>query len=309
MLTPSEPPGSQLWPGGPGGVIGILYSLYWHVVIQRDFVRQHMMYYLVQPIIGFVLGAMVYLTITTIFFLFESVVHQAPSNDILASPTIIATQVLFGWMAGFRQRFVLEMIERIGQRPTQETEEDDKTETSTTTKQFEKVLPPITTEGSNTSDSSYTWGLFVFFYASVWLIVFIAGLLFRDQLSALGGTSTTTDAIQTGWLTAIAGGVGGVIRILHKLSWHVSLKQDFDRRYTMYYLVEPVLGFLLGAVVYFIISAGFLTFAGPTDVLASPATITIQIVFGWVVGFRQRYVFEMIDKIAQRISPKGKDNS
>ncbi|MFC1975240.1 hypothetical protein ACFLXQ_02450, partial [Chloroflexota bacterium] len=159
---------------------------------------------------------------------------------------------------------------------------------------------------------SYTWGSFVFLYAIVWLTAFIAGFLFDTQISLyVGETNTNVDAVRAAWFSALAGGIGGVIGILYSLYWHVAMKQDFDRQYVMYYLVQPVMGFVLGAVVYFIIGSGFLLVnlaidrsAESGEVLSSPTIIAIQIVFGWIAGFRQRFVFEMIDKIVQRVSPK-----
>jgi hypothetical protein len=159
---------------------------------------------------------------------------------------------------------------------------------------------------------SYTWGSFVFFYAVVWIIAFLAGFLFDSQLKMiLGDASEYVLAVRAAWFSALAGGIGGVIGILYSLYWHVAMKQDFDRQYIMYYMVQPIMGFILGAVVYFIIGSGFLVVnlaidrsANTGTVLASPTIIAIQIVFGWIAGFRQRFVFEMIDKIVQRVSPK-----
>jgi hypothetical protein len=163
---------------------------------------------------------------------------------------------------------------------------------------------------------TYTWGTFVFIYALVWLGFFIAGYLLYDQIGTqIGNTSDNVDAIRAAWFAALAGGIGGVIGILYSLYWHVAMKQDFDRQYVMYYLVQPVMGFVLGAVVYFIIGSGFLIInfalpdsSDPGAVLSSPTIIAIQVVLGWAAGFRQRFVFEMVDKIVQRISPKDDDD-
>lgn len=164
---------------------------------------------------------------------------------------------------------------------------------------------------------SYTWGSFVFFYALIWLIAFLAGFLFTDAIrDALGTSSSAISAIRAAWLSALAGGVGGIIGIFYSLYWHVAMKQDFDRQYVMYYLVQPIMGFVLGAVIYFIIGAGFILVNFATDpngstqeVLASETVVAIQIIFGWIAGFRQRVVFEMIDKIVQRVLPRDEDTN
>lgn len=153
---------------------------------------------------------------------------------------------------------------------------------------------------------SYTYGLGVFFYALIWLGGFIAGFLLNDVLSAaLGETSQGLTTVRSAWFSALAGGVGGIIGIFYSLYWHVAMKQDFDRQYVMYYLVQPIMGFILGAVIYFIVVAGFLLFnvSGQTA-----ETITaISVVLGFVAGFRQRVVFEMIDRIVKKLLPRSKE--
>ena len=103
--------------------------------------------------------------------------------------------------------------------------------------------------------------------------------------------------------------------IFYSLYWHVAMKQDFDRQYVMYYLVQPIMGFVLGAVVYFIVAAGFLVISfaafpegtSNQEVLASRTVIALQIVLGFVAGFRQRAVFEMIDRIVKKLLPRSEE--
>jgi hypothetical protein len=155
---------------------------------------------------------------------------------------------------------------------------------------------------------SYTWGLFVFFYALVWLIAFFAGLLFRDQLSdALGTSSEMVKVIRSGWLPAVAGGIGGITGILYSLYWRVSKARDFDPQYVMYYLTQPILGFILGAVFYFIIAAGFLTF-NRGELLDTFGVTALYVFLGWSAGYRQRAVLETIEKIMRRILGKSNDS-
>jgi hypothetical protein len=155
---------------------------------------------------------------------------------------------------------------------------------------------------------SYTWGLFVFTYALTWLIAFFAGLLLRDQLSTmLGSTSEMVDVIRSGWFPAAAGGIGGVSGILYSLYWHVSHKRDFHPQYIMYYLTQPILGFILGAVLFFIVAAGFLS-VGQGDLLKnSEVVVALYVLLGWIAGFRQKFVLEMIEKIVRRILGRSND--
>jgi hypothetical protein len=96
--------------------------------------------------------------------------------------------------------------------------------------------------------------------------------------------------------------------ILYSLYWRVAFKQNFDRQYMMYYLVQPIMGFVLGAVTHLIITAGFLTFNNAAGAL-SPITTLVQLVIGFIAGFRQRVVYLMIDKLVQKIAPEESDKS
>jgi hypothetical protein len=158
---------------------------------------------------------------------------------------------------------------------------------------------------------SYTWGTFVLVYALVWLALFVTGIVLTGNINELvqrfAGESGGLTAASTAWYSALAGGIGGVIGILYSLYWRVAFKQNFDRQYIMYYLVQPIMGFFLGAVTHLIISAGFLTFSS-TGVM-SEITVILQMVIGFIAGFRQRVVYLMIDKLVQKIAPEENDKS
>ena len=158
---------------------------------------------------------------------------------------------------------------------------------------------------------SYTWGMFVFFYALVWLIVFVAGIYYVDPSPGDADLSAGAAAIRSAWLSCLAGGIGGVMAILYSLSWRVAIKHEFDRQYIMKYLVQPVMGFVLGAVIFFITSAGFLAFntadvaSGESVFLGGPTLVALTLLLGFIAGFRQRVVYFMIDRIVQKISPQA----
>jgi hypothetical protein len=158
---------------------------------------------------------------------------------------------------------------------------------------------------------SYTWGSFVFFYAVAWLALFVAAIIFTQNINttvgSVAGESGGLAAGRSAWYSALAGGIGGVIGILYSLYWRVAVKQNFDRQYIMYYLVQPIMGFFLGAVTHLIITAGFLTFnASGAD---STITVILQMVIGFVAGFRQRVVYQLIDNLVQKIAPEDADRS
>jgi hypothetical protein len=85
----------------------------------------------------------------------------------------------------------------------------------------------------------------------------------------------------------------------------VAMKQDFDRQYVMYYLVQPIMGFVLGALIHFILVAGFLVFR--INEQAVDTLTALGVVIGFTAGFRQRVVFEMLDRIVKRLLPRSED--
>jgi hypothetical protein len=150
---------------------------------------------------------------------------------------------------------------------------------------------------------SYSWGLLVFGYAAAWLLAFIVGFYYGGILQK---DLTGEAAIVAGALSsALAGGIGGVIGILYSLYWHVSHKRDFDPQYIMTYLVNPIMGFVLGAIIYFVVATGFAVVNLPAEVKQDSTWATLfGVLLGWIAGFRQRFVFETIDKIVQLLTAR-----
>jgi hypothetical protein len=104
-------------------------------------------------------------------------------------------------------------------------------------------------------------------------------LIFDDQLiNILANAQAGQVDLRITWFLALAGGIGGTIGVLYNLYWHVAVKQDFDRHYVKSYLLQPIRGFLLGAVVHFI---WMLIFSWLT------LNFFFLILLGWIAGFRQ----------------------
>ena len=141
---------------------------------------------------------------------------------------------------------------------------------------------------------SYSWGMFVFFYALLWLLVLMAGFFVDITAFIVNGTGI--------WFSTLAGGMGSCVTILYSLSWHISVKQAFDRQYVMHYLVQPFMGCVLGAVIFFMTNGAFsLIKTPPAGTL--DGIIAFQILLGFIAGFRQQVVYDLVDRIVQRLSP------
>ena len=99
---------SMAW-GGMGGVLGALYSLYWHAAKVKDFDKQYMMWYVVQPVIGLPFGALAYAIIGSGFI---SATAETSAGERVAVPLFA---YVVACIASFRQGFILEVIDRIMQ--------------------------------------------------------------------------------------------------------------------------------------------------------------------------------------------------
>jgi hypothetical protein len=165
----------------------------------------------------------------------------------------------------------------------------------------------------NTSRWANTYGWAAFVYEMIWLVFLVSALVLSpgmaDWVAEINGTTQTVDSEKFSmmWNTIVWGGFGGVIGALYSLYWHAAKVKDFDKQYFMWYIVQPVIGLLLGGLVYLIIGAGLMAaLAG-----AVTESLTIRPLFAYAVaciaGFRQRFILEMIDRIIQLLTPSPRE--
>lgn len=148
---------------------------------------------------------------------------------------------------------------------------------------------------------SYTYGLFVFIWGIAWLGLYLWALTEGRGYSA----RVVPPGYEGIWEPIMWGGLGGVCGIFYSLYWHVAIKRDFDRQYVMWYLVQPLLGSMIGMIIYMIITVGFLTIQGtPT-----PANPLFMYLLAFIAGFRQRFFLELIDRIVQTFTPNPRSSA
>lgn len=178
----------------------------------------------------------------------------------------------------------------------------------------------------NISRWTLIYGYPVLLYEVVWFLLLLGSFLFDHSLAVFIANVTKTTfadmaALQMEhifplWNTMAWGGIGGVVGSLYSLYWHAAVEQDFDRQYLMWYIVQPIMGIILGGIVYLIIAAGFISVQvlaaqAATNVseaaqqtMANPAIKAFHSVVAIVAGFRQRFVYEMLDRVVQALTPK-----
>ena len=118
-LIGSEAPGEGLFTavgfwatfvwGGIGGVVGAMYVLWIHVSERQDFERQHIMWYVSQPIMGLILGGVTFLIINAGLLSLQGgqIAAQQLRTEIQFFPALIA------FIAGFRPQFVFGLLTKI----------------------------------------------------------------------------------------------------------------------------------------------------------------------------------------------------
>jgi len=178
----------------------------------------------------------------------------------------------------------------------------------------------------NSGRWSVIYGYPVLLYDLAWFLALLGSLLFDHSLAVFVAKMTGTtfadlaslsmEHIFPLWNTMAWGGIGGVVGSLYSLYWHASVEQDFDRQYLMWYIVQPIMGIILGGIVYLIIAAGFISIQvlaaqAPTvgeaaQAMANPAVKAFHSVVACVAGFRQRFVYEMLDRVVQVLTPQPK---
>lgn len=156
-----------------------------------------------------------------------------------------------------------------------------------------------------------TYGLRLLAYELAWLAVLLAMLIFEKPI-ALGlsslwqftGTVTGMTMLFPMWTTMLWGGIGGVVGALYSLHWHVSVLQDFDKNHWMYYVVHPIMGIILGGIIYLIASAGFLAMGADVTRLNEEHLRWLPALIACLAGFRQKFAYELLDRIMEVLGRK-----
>jgi hypothetical protein len=141
-------------------------------------------------------------------------------------------------------------------------------------------------------------GMLVGFTALI-VITFIPGL-------TLFGVPVASEMITL--LRALAwGGLGGVLGALYNLHWFIQ-HREYDPAYTASYFIRPLMGVLVGAILFLISQAGILAgnafipalpgTPGPTEIPVGPIFLYL---FAILAGFKQEYVLEFFDNVLRAI--------
>ena len=155
----------------------------------------------------------------------------------------------------------------------------------------------------------------IFAYQTIWMVVFallamittVNGTTFSAWVAYLLGVEVTS--AQLNWVvlfmsTLAWGGIGGVTSALWSLYHHISVERDYDPVENLWYYSQPVLGMVLGGIVFLVLGAGFLVVQ--VDLAAQDAALGARLLpaaIAVVAGFRQNMVLELMERIGSLIIP------
>jgi hypothetical protein len=320
--------------GAIGGTTAMLSQLYQHVSLKQDFQRQSLLVYFVQPLTGLAVGiASLYLvaipgalivTFVTDLNVFLADLDWATfwpgltslftgtiANlaETIATSVFVALQILLAWIAGFRQQAGLAKIKPVSQRAISHAAEITPLAGITALDENEPLFFKHWTQQRRLMVRwSFTWGIFLLLYGLIWLVGLLLSYLWagRETAAASGGGQAALNLILDAWPVAVAGGCGGVFNLFYDLFQHTSVKQDFHRQHLISYLVQPVIGFVFGLIMYFFIATGYLSLSsfGPEDapqVVDSFTILMTQLALGWIAGFRQQPIAAIILGIVESV--------
>jgi len=139
---------------------------------------------------------------------------------------------------------------------------------------------------------SYSYGSGIFIYELIWAVGVAVALFLLEQQKVFG--SNASDFIYL-LGSVVWGCLGGVMGALISLTKHISGEQDFDRQHTMWYIISPMMGMGIGAVIFIILRVGLLSLTmGGSQQIASPMVIFI---LSWLGGYQHNVFTDIVKRL------------
>lgn len=136
----------------------------------------------------------------------------------------------------------------------------------------------------------YNVPLFLYYVGILWLLSYIW------YLDAKSDTPMTLMYVPI-W-SIILGGLGSVLRGLWFLTFHVSKKQ-FRTHWTLAHISAPLIGGILGLLVYLLLLAGFISVSGETIPFVDNR---LPMVMAVLAGYNWEWVLDVVDRITGKIT-------
>lgn len=302
---------ASAWVGGLAGTAAMWQRLGQSLLVAPNFLEQALLPYFARPLVGLVAGiiSLVVVALPATLLINFATTRSLALVDSFSSPTTVAVQLLLASIAGYYLWSGLKQFETTP--PPSEVEATSAPPPALTT--------PVTSDEAPLEFKlwaeqrqemirwSLTWGLVIFFYGLLWLLALLVSLIGHGSLFVLADDlrQPAVRLASVAWSAIAAGGIGGVMGMFYHLYRHISMQQDFHRQHVMNYLIRPPLGLVFGASVYLFIGSGYLSLASLTATAPPtsdvPFVLALQLVLGWVVGFRPQTLLNLVRWVVQAV--------
>lgn len=167
---------------------------------------------------------------------------------------------------------------------------------------------------TNSRQWAAEWGPRLFRYETLWMVGLMLAFILSNGfwprisiwLTTVVGVPTTSVVLSQAMpflSTLFWGGLGGTIGALWSLWYHISERRDFDREYYIWYLTQPIMGMVLGGLVYLLFATGLLVLQANTQTTSeSLGARLLPSLIAAVGGFRQNFVYEQMGRIVELFS-------
>ncbi len=171
---------------------------------------------------------------------------------------------------------------------------------------------------ANSRQWSAQFGRRVFVYETVWMFGFLLFYMLANvfwpmisrwliQVSGLDPNSVVVAQAVPFVSTLVWGGIGGAVGALYSLWYHISDQRDFDREFLIWYYTQPILGMVLGGIVYLLFMTGMLVLQGGTTTTDSLGARLLPSLIAAIGGFRQNFVFDQLARVIEAFSGGPKE--
>jgi hypothetical protein len=140
-------------------------------------------------------------------------------------------------------------------------------------------------------------------YHLVWLVVTILAIGLDERFRALIPESVSI--MKLAWLPILSGVFGALFNGMMAIHEHTTIRRDFDPIHITWYLLNPIIGGMLGLVVFilFVVSASTFTanlITRPENELQSSLVIWL---LAFIVGWQQNIVIQLLNRFLKSLTP------
>lgn len=140
-------------------------------------------------------------------------------------------------------------------------------------------------------------------YHLIWLAATVLAIGLDERFRALIPESVSI--MKLAWLPILSGVFGALFNGMMAIHEHTTIRRDFDPIHLTWYLLNPIIGGMLGLVVFilFVVSASTFTanlISRPTDELQSSLVIWL---LAFIVGWQQNIVIQLLNRFLKALAP------